>query len=74
MGVWEIKRMMDKVSIIQKWWRSVLLTRYDRSIFVKKCKAIMRVQEFVRLIQRKAFETRLAKMEDSFQHFNQLRN
>lgn len=51
MGVWEIKRMMDKVSIIQKWWRSILLARYDRSVFVKKCKATMRVQRFIRKCQ-----------------------
>ena len=48
MGLWEIKRMVDGVVFIQKWWRGLIMMRVERSEFRKKIRIAIMVQRFVR--------------------------
>ena len=41
LSIWDIKLMLDKVILIQKWYRSLLDKWADRSKFGKETKAII---------------------------------
>ena len=43
MGIFEIKKMLDKVQRIQEWWRGLMKMRIERSKFAKSLKCIILV-------------------------------
>ena len=47
-GIWEIKKMLDKVMIIQKWYRG-LVAKWDYRVrYAIKVRAVVVIQRLVR--------------------------
>ena len=38
-GIWEVKKMFDKVAIIQKWYRNIIRKRKAKALFLVHVKA-----------------------------------
>lgn len=42
-GIWEIKKMFDKITIIQKWWQKLKAKWAERNRFAKQSVAIVKI-------------------------------
>ena len=65
--------MLDKVTVIQNWYRNILDYRAKHSELAKETKAILVLQKFVANYLNRKHTKNLKNMQDSFDYFGKMR-
>ena len=61
--------MLDKVTMIQQWYRGLREMWIQRSVFGKKMKSVILVQRFIRNLYQASFSTKLKELNAHFEYF-----
>ena len=72
-GIWEIKKMFDKILIIQKWWHNLKQKWADRERLAIQTVMIVKIQRQAAKFLEKLHARKLCEMEQSFAYFDQMR-
>ena len=63
MGIFELIKIMDKVCVIQKWYRKILAEKEEKKKFKNMTKHAMLVQKFVRKLLERVHQRKLMEMQ-----------
>ena len=72
-GIWELKRMMETVPVIQRWWRKMKSKWAWKRLFKQINESTYMIQYYARKFLKKIHEKKVKRMEQSFDYFEKMR-